>query len=272
MTLEVGGITLAYGRTRVLHGIDLPPLAAGTVTALVGPNAAGKSSLLRAIAGQMRFAGTARLGGMDLAALGRRLASRRVAYLPQELPGRANLSVVEAILLAAKQDESLRVSEADLALVEGVLVDLGIAHLAGRGLNELSGGQAQMVSLAQALVRRPEVLLLDEPTSALDLRHQLEVLAHVGRVTQAHGTIVLAALHDLNLAARFADLVLVLREGRLHGAGTPAEVLTPAMLSEVYGVEAEVFRTADGGLVVQPLRPLPRRKPKTGPFAVERAA
>jgi len=272
MSLTVENVSLAYGRTPVLERVSLPTLAAGTVTALIGPNAAGKSSLMRCIAGQVRFTGRIRLDGQDLAGLGMRERSRRLAYLPQELPARASLSVVEAVLLAAKQEAGWLVADQDLAAVERVLARLGITALAERQLNELSGGQAQMVSLAQALVREPRVLLLDEPTSALDLRHQLEVLALVAEAARERETIVMAAVHDLNLAARHADRILVLEEGTLAAAGTPREVLTPALLEAVYGVDAIIHDHPTAGLMIQPLRPSPGRRKDRQATSGERAA
>jgi iron complex transport system ATP-binding protein len=137
-----------------------------------------------------------------------------------------------------------------LARVDAALETLCIADLASRNLAELSGGQRQLVSLAQTLGREPDVMLLDEPTSALDLRHQYEVAALVRRVARARGLIALVSIHDINLALRFADRVLVLAEGRLVAFGEPRTVVTPRLLFDVYGVRARIEAFDDGVLHV----------------------
>jgi iron complex transport system ATP-binding protein len=184
----------------------------------------------------------------------------RVSYLPQEVPVHAVLTAFEAILLAKQHSFSWRVGESDLALVERTLRDLDIEHLAMRYLNELSGGQRQLVSIAQALIRRAEVLLLDEPTSNLDLQRQLEVLELVRRVAEERSMTTVITMHDLNLASRFAAHVIVLNSGRVYAAGTPEAVLTPAMLRDVYGVHASVHPDADGVPQVNAIASLRQRE------------
>jgi iron complex transport system ATP-binding protein len=246
VTLSVDGLRFAYGPTRILDDIRIPVLPAGAITALVGPNAAGKTTLLKCLAGLLRYDGGVLLDGRDMAQMRRDEMTRRVSYLPQEIPVNAVLTAFEAILLAKQHSFSWRVSEEDLALVERTLRDLDIEHLAMRYLNELSGGQRQLVSIAQALVRWAEVLLLDEPTSNLDLQRQLEVLALVRSVAEERGMTTVITMHDLNLASRFAAQVIVLHGGRVYAVGAPQAVLTPAMLRDVYGVHAAVHPDADG--------------------------
>lgn len=251
--LRVQDLSFAYGAAPILRGISFDARPAG-VTALIGPNAAGKSTLFKCVAGLLAGHGTVLVDGRPLAAMDRAEINRTVAYLPQENPTAAVLTVFEAVLLARQQVGSWRVADDDLTRVAAALDDLGIADLALRYLNELSGGQKQLVSIAQALVRAPRVLLMDEPTSNLDLQRQLEVVGLVRRVARERGVTVVVALHDLNLAARHADHVLVLAGGELRAAGPPAGVLTPAMVLDVYGVEARVDLDADGVPVVTALR------------------
>jgi iron complex transport system ATP-binding protein len=246
VSLAVDDLRFAYGPTAVLRGVSTPSLPVGAITALVGPNAAGKTTLLKCMAGLLRYTGTILLDGQDVTRMRRDELTRRVSYLPQEVPVHAVLTAFEAVLLAKQQGFSWRVREEDLALVERTLAELDITHLAMRYLNELSGGQRQLVSIAQALIRRSEVLLLDEPTSSLDLQRQLEVLALVRRVAGERGVTTVVTLHDLNLAGRFAEHIIVLHDGQVYAAGPPDVVLTAAMLRDVYGVHGHVLADADG--------------------------
>jgi iron complex transport system ATP-binding protein len=244
--LAVEGLDVAYGSRRVLEGVTLPPLIGGEVTALIGPNAAGKSTLFRRIVGQLQGPGTVMVDGQALAGLTPH-DPRRPCYLPQDTAAAAVLTVFEAVLLASKQGGGAwSVTDAEADAVTATLMLLEIEELAPRGLGELSGGQRQLVALAQALVRRPRILLLDEPTSALDLQRQVEVLGLLRELAAARGLCVVVAIHDLNQALRFADRVLVLSEGRMVAAGPPAEVLTPELLGRVYGVSARIERCSRG--------------------------
>ena len=145
-----------------------------------------------------------------------------------------------------------RASRSDIAAVEAAIREVGIEALSERSVAELSGGQQQLVAIAQAMVRQPQVLLLDEPTSALDLRRQLEIMRLLQRVTADRGIITIAALHDLNLAARFAETLLLLHDGTIAAAGAPKDVLGSHELSRAYGVEVHVETTGRGSLVVDP--------------------
>jgi iron complex transport system ATP-binding protein len=240
--LSATQIAIGYGSKPVIHDLTLPALAHGTLTALIGPNAAGKSTLLRGLAGLEPMQGTLHLDGDDLAKVPRQARAKRIAYMPQALPPAIALTVLEAVVgalraSAANGDGGTR---SHLRRAYEVLESIGIADLAMRALAELSGGQRQLASLAQAIVRAPEVLLLDEPTSALDLRYQMRVMDCALGLARERNMIVVAVLHDIGLAARYADQVAVLSGGRLVGFGPPAEAITSAMLAEIYGVRARV--------------------------------
>ncbi|MGB8971211.1 MAG: ABC transporter ATP-binding protein, partial [Pseudomonas capeferrum] len=228
MSLSIEHLCVAYGARQILHGVTLPALPAGSLVALVGPNGAGKSTLLRALAGLERMQGTLRLDGQDVTRLGFAERARRLAYMPQQLPPGLALGVLESIVAA------LRVGGSDDLLGHAfeALRQLGIEGLAERSLDSLSGGQRQLVALAQLLARNPQVLLLDEPTSALDLHYQLRVMGAVRERVVAHRLLAVAVLHDINLAASQADCLVVLRDGRVVACGAPADVLKPAMLAE----------------------------------------
>lgn len=245
VSLSIRGVSVAYGRRAVLHDITLPELKGGEVTALLGPNASGKSTLFRRIVGLLDGPGEVRIDGR----LQRELPARDPAqpcYVPQETAVHAVLTVFEAVLLARKQGGSWGVSDAEADAVTRALAMLGIDDLADRGLGELSGGQRQMVSIAQALVREPRILLLDEPTSALDLQRQLEVLDLLRDLAHTQQICVMVAIHDLNLALRVADRAVVIAQGRLAANGAPSAILTPALLREVYGVEARLEHCSAG--------------------------
>lgn len=246
MSLLINDLSVAYGARTIIHNVSLPALPAGSLVALVGPNGAGKSTLLRAIAGLERMQGEISLAGEDVSRLGFAERSRRLAYMPQQLPPGLALGVLESIVAA------LRVSGVDnlLALAYEALVRLGIEHLAEQSLTSLSGGQRQLVALAQLLARNPQVLLLDEPTSALDLHYQLRVMDTVRERVVAHRLLAVAVLHDINLAASYADWLVVLHQGRVVACGTPEQVLEPGMLAEVYGVQARVERCSQRRLQV----------------------
>jgi iron complex transport system ATP-binding protein len=230
----------------VLKQVTPPILAAGSVTALIGPNAAGKSTLLRGLAGLQAIQGEILLDGEDLGRQSGAERARQVVYLPQTLPARSRLSVFEAVLSAAMAGRSggglwgHQADAAAMSLVEGVLARLSLTALADRYVEALSGGQRQLVGLAQALVRQPKVLLLDEPTSALDLYHQLQVIETIVRETRRAQLITLVVLHDINLALACADRMLVLHDGALVSAGRPRAVIDAELLARVYGIRGSV--------------------------------
>lgn len=250
--LQVTGLSVGYRQRQVIDQLQLPPLQPGQVTALVGPNGAGKSSLLKALAGLVPARGSLQLGSTALHALRPAQRAQYVGYMPQFAAEGVALTVLESLLAALRSQHSPSDAPASATPIERVhalLQQLGIAHLALLPLDSLSGGQRQLVSLAQSVIREPAILLLDEPTSALDLRHQALVMG-TARMLAQQGRIVIAVLHDLNLAARWADALIVLRRGSLYTSGSPAQTLTPAMLAEVYGVQARVQSCSQGWLQI----------------------
>lgn len=245
MSLILDNICVQYGRRTVVQNISLEAQF-GRVLALVGPNGSGKTSLIKAVAGLIPFGGRIAFAG----SMGRPDA---LGYMPQDQQGPLALSVVEVVLLGRLERLHMRVRDEDLDAVRGVLQRLGIGHLAGRDLGELSGGQRQLVYLAQALVSEPRVLLLDEPISALDINHQLEVLELVAAMTRERQLCTVMVLHDLQATARYADDVVLLSGGSVLASGTPEEVLTKESMRRVFGVDMEVLTTSSGRRVLVPL-------------------
>lgn len=250
--LVVETLSVGYPGRPVVRDLSLAPLPPGSMTAIVGPNAAGKSTLLRGLAGLLPVGGSMRLGAIELAGADRVVRARHVGFMPQALPAGARLSALEAVIaaLAVNAFDGARGSRSDLQRrAMTVLERLGVGQLALEPLDSLSGGQRQLVGLAQAIVREPAVLLLDEPTSALDLHHQVSVMQVVRELADG-GVIVIAVLHDLSLAARWADRLVVLGHGALVADGPARDVLTPELLAEVYGVVARVEPCSAGLLQV----------------------
>ena len=252
MTLHITQLNVAYGKRTVIPSLSIPDLQPGSVTVVLGPNGSGKSTLLRALAGLARAKGDIVLDGLtlDTASLAER--AKRIVYLPQALPQAVHLRVIESLLAARKASPHLPYTTdhavpADAVEQGAILLQrLGIGHLAMRHLDELSGGQAQLSGLAQALIRQPRVLLLDEPLSALDLNHQFHVMSLIGEETRRHRMVTLVVLHDLSLALRHADRVLVLKDGALLADGPPHAAITPELLARVYGVQARVETCSRG--------------------------
>ncbi len=240
--LRADRVRFTRGRRLIIDDVDCT-VPAGSVGALLGPNGAGKSTLLHLIAGVERAdAGTARLGERDLAALRRRERARVVALAEQEVTDAPGLRVAEVVALGRTPYVGAFAGpgELDRAIVRRCLEDAGLTELADREYATLSGGERQRVNLARALAQEPELLLLDEPTNHLDVHAQLTVLGLLREL--AHGGLtVLAALHDLSLAAGYADHVIVLANGRVVAAGAPGEVLDPELIRDVWGVEASVL-------------------------------
>lgn len=250
--LVVSQLSAGYGSKRVLHDLTLPPIVHGHITALVGPNGAGKSTLLRVLAGLLPARGSVRLGDQELVNATIDAHAAHVSFMPQLQPQRITLTVLEGVIAALKASPH-SVERFDMNATRrravAVLERVGIADLALEPLGHLSGGQRQLASLAQAIVREPQVLLLDEPTSALDLGHQAGVMTLVHTLA-SEGRTVIAVVHDLALAARWAGHVVVMHHGRLDASGPPGDAITPAVLARVYGVAARVEPCSRGTLQV----------------------
>ncbi|MPV38166.1 ABC transporter ATP-binding protein [Georgenia subflava] len=252
--VEVAGLQVRAGAVTILDGATAH-VPAGAVTAVVGPNGAGKSTLLRVLVGALpAAAGTVLLSGRDLGTLTRRDRARELALVEQDSPAEVSREVLDVVLLGRTPHRPRwgADSTSDVETAAAALDRAGATVLAGRDFATLSGGERQRVHLARALAQEPHVLLLDEPTNHLDVAAQLDVLA-LARTLAADGVTVVAALHDLNHALRFADHVIVMAAGRVVATGSPLEVLSEDLVGEVYGVRAH--RVTAGGhelLVLDP--------------------
>lgn len=238
-------VTVRRGNATLLDDVTIQ-LHAGQLVALVGPNGAGKSTLLKAIAGWTTHSGR-------ILWCGQAVDYRQVGFMPQQCQVSANLTVLETLLLGRHELLGWRVKDVDIGAASHILADLGLSQLADRAMTTLSGGQQQAVLLGQRLMRQPKLLLLDEVTSALDLRHQVMVLDLLKRYVARSGALVLSAMHDLNLAARNADTVLMMRKARVVAFGRAQEVFTPDCLRATYDVNIERMQLPDGTPIVVPV-------------------
>lgn len=251
MSLTIEHLTSGYGGKAILKDVSIADINGGSFVGLIGPNASGKSTLFKTLAGLITpLSGSISVGCEDITTLKRKERARRIAYMPQAFGCNALLSVFESVLLALKQTNGWRVNDDNLDRVAQTLEALGLSHLANRGIADLSGGQAQMVAVAQTLVRKPEVILLDEPTSALDLHHQLSIMTSVRAETLRRKPVVIAALHDLNLAAKFCDRLVLLRDGEILADGAPDKILGLTEIGETYRVQTSLEYTRQGELYV----------------------
>uniref|UniRef100_A6VVR8 ABC transporter related n=1 Tax=Marinomonas sp. (strain MWYL1) TaxID=400668 RepID=A6VVR8_MARMS len=231
---------------------DLEP---GKVNVIIGPNGTGKSTLLKTLFGDIH----AKSGEITFAneTLQRKQLPRwrkQFGYMPQDIRLDVELSVLEVVLLGQLNALGFRLDDSVIKEALSALDKIGLLHLADRPVNKLSGGQCQMILFAQALMRKPQILMLDEPVSALDLHFQQVLLDHLDAQTKEQGWITIMVLHDLNLAAQYADNLLVLKDGKLIANGHPNNILTPSLVKNVYNVEADITKDAAGIPFVRTIR------------------
>ncbi|MER7669301.1 ABC transporter ATP-binding protein [Kitasatospora sp. NPDC096128] len=240
--LEARGLTLAYEARTVVEGLDVG-IPDGRVTVIVGPNACGKSTLLRALGRLLKpVRGAVLLDGEELARIPTKRIAQRLGLLPQSPTAPEGISVADLVSRGRQPHQSWwrQWSAEDEAAVAEALERTSTAELAERSMDELSGGQRQRAWIAMALAQGTDVLLLDEPTTYLDIAHQVEVLDLVRRLNVERGRTVVAVLHDLNQAARYADHLVAMRDGRVVAEGPPGEVVTAELVREVFGLDSVV--------------------------------
>jgi len=256
--LEVRGVTLAYERSVVFEGLDLQ-IEEGRITTLIGANGSGKSTLLKAFGRLLRpDAGSVRLGGTPLRELPTREIARRLAILPQKSLTPTATTVRDLVSRGRHPHQSLfrMWTPRDTEVVDAALAATGLETLADRDAGSLSGGQLQRAWIALVLAQEAPTVLLDEPTTFLDLSHQLDVLELVRAVNRERGSTVVMVLHDLSLAGRYSDRLVVVGQGRVLADGSPWEVLTPQTLRTAFDLDAMVVPDPSSGtpLVVPVVR------------------
>lgn len=242
-TLSARGLCAGYGGQKILHQIDLD-IVSGGISAIVGANACGKSTLLKCLSRHLpALAGEVCLEGQPIGQLGAKAFARRLGFLPQNPIAPEGITVLDLVSRGRHPHHGFfaRWSAADEAAVAQALEVTQTASLADRDIAALSGGQRQRVWIAMALAQETDVLLLDEPTSFLDVCHQIEVLELLAELNRMRGTTIVMVLHELNLAARYADVMIGLRAGRIHSYGPPSEVLTAENVRAIFGLESLIM-------------------------------
>ena len=247
--LVASGLSAGYDNKDILHGLDLevPP---GKITVIVGANACGKSTFLRALARLISPSqGQVLLDGKSIHRIPSRDLARTLGLLPQSPIAPEGITVADLVSRGRHPHQSLfsRWTRKDDEAVDSALVATKTFDLAERPIDELSGGQRQRVWIAMALAQQTDILLLDEPTTFLDINHQIEVLDLLTDLNRMRGTTVVMVLHDLNLAARYADHLVAIADGRVHISGRPEDVLTEETVRDVFGLDSRVIEDPTSG-------------------------
>jgi iron complex transport system ATP-binding protein len=256
LKLTIDHLSFSYSSFPVLKGIDLA-IDLGEVLSIVGPNGSGKSTLLKCINRILKTKGnTVFVDGKDINKLNLKELSKIMGYVPQSSMSVFPFTVFDIVMMGRTPYIHWSPSEQDYEIVAETLDFLGLSDLAMRHFNELSGGEQQKVIIARALAQQPKILLLDEPTSNLDIKHQLEILCILKDLAQSKHCSIIVAMHDLNMASRFSDKMLMLKKGCIFAVGTPEKVLTEENIEAVYGIKAKVTKSIMGKPQVVPLEPI----------------
>jgi len=253
LKLTINKLSFNYVGVQVLKDLNLE-VDLGEMLCIVGPNGSGKSTLLKCINRILKTAqNTVLIDDQDASKLNLKELSKVMGYVPQSSTSTFPFTVFDVVLMGRKPYIHWNLSERDTEIVAEMLDFLGISNLAMRHYNELSGGEQQKVIIARALAQQPQILLLDEPTSSLDIKHQLEILCILKSLARTEERSVIVAMHDLNLASRFSDRMLMLKQGQIFAAGTPTCVLTEENIESVYGIKAQVTNSIVGCPQITPL-------------------
>ena len=248
----IKNLAFGYNSHRILDGINLS-IENSEILSLVGPNGSGKTTLIKCIDRILKPKGSILLDGKEIEKMSRQDIARQIGYVPQSSSTPLATTVFDTVLMGRRPHIGWRVTDADLEKVADVLEMLHLDDLAMRDFSQLSGGQKQKVLIARALAQEPAVLLLDEPTSNLDMLHQLEVMETVSNLVKEKKISAVMAIHDLNLASRFSDKLVMLKKGKIYAAGGPKALLNEYNIGNVYGIEAMILNVLDRTYIV-PIR------------------
>jgi len=252
--VDINQVSFSYPGADVLHDVTFQ-IGPGEITGIVGPNGSGKSTLIKCIDTILKPKGSILLDGTNVLKMDSVERARNIGLVPQYGTSAMDSTVFETVLMGRRPHSAWRIRDEDIDKVAETLECLGIKDMAMRTFASLSGGQKQITMLARAICQEPEFLLLDEPTSALDIKNQLEVLDILRTLVKERSMAAIIAIHDLNLGARYADSIVMLREGMVFSTGKADELYTPEMIEEVYGVKAVVLEVLGKPHVV-PVSPI----------------
>lgn len=240
ISLQLKDIKFSYRENNILNSITID-MNQGNLIGIIGPNGAGKTTLLKCILGLLSPSeGTISINGKNIKSISSEEKAHIIGYVPQKDNTAFSIPLYEAVLLGRRPYINYSVSRNDLKIVDDLLQKLDLIKLAQRPINQLSGGEKQKVFIARALAQETSILLLDEPTSALDLKHQVEVLSILKNQVKEHGKLVIVVMHDINLASRYADALIMLKKGQIYSFGKPEDVITSKNLRDVYEVDAHI--------------------------------
>ncbi|MBO4569334.1 MAG: ABC transporter ATP-binding protein [Candidatus Methanomethylophilaceae archaeon] len=242
MIVTVDNLSFCYGDARILEDLSFTARP-GEITTIIGPNGAGKTTLLKCVANLFKHDGEVKFDGKEFE---RKDLFEFLSYMEQNTDLDVDLNVFEIVLLGMIQSLGFYVSDEDIEEVYKVLDLLEIRQFADRKIGELSGGQRQLVFIAQALVKNPSVIILDEPTSALDLFHQYNLISFMSRITKERGCTTLMTLHHLDVAYKYSDNLVIVNDHHIYSEGSPKEVFTQKMLRDVYRVRSTMMKDEDG--------------------------
>ena len=249
MSLKIQNINYKHSSKFSLNNISLT--FHNNITAIIGSNGSGKSTLVKCILNIYKCDGEMYYQGESIKKQKKEFIKQKVGYLPQTTQNDASITVFEAVLLGLINTLNFKVSKKQEQKVNDILDAFELQHLARSKINELSGGQLQMVSLAQSIIKEPEILILDEPLNNLDIHRQFSLLNTVSNLAYEKKMIVIIVMHDINLTSRYADNIVIMKDGNIYSHGTPKEVLTKKMIREIYKIDSEIYVNKQGKQVIE---------------------
>lgn len=250
MRMDVQGLCVEYNRYRAVDDVSFD-VGPGDVLGILGPNGSGKSTIIKSLAGVLkRSSGKVEIDGRDVDSIPLEEKAKLISYVPQSIQSQSYLTVLDTVLLGRKPHVKWKILPSDLKIVENAMDMISVRHMASKQMDQISGGERQKVLIARAFAQKPRMFLFDEPTSSLDLKHQLDVLEVTGSVARDNDVCVILAIHDLNLAYRFCNKVLLLKKGMTCAYGRSGEVLTPEVIKKVYDVDVSILEGTSGRYIV----------------------
>jgi len=249
MSLKVLNLNYSYSTKFFLENINLN--FNNSITAVIGPNGAGKSTMIKCIANILKCSGDMYYMDEKIKRNDKDFFAKKISYLPQSSQNDAGITVFEAILLGLMNTLMLRVNPSQIEAVNNMLDVFDLQPLAQSRIYELSGGQLQMVLLAQAIIKQPEILLLDEPLNNLDIHRQFVLLNLISKLSKQKEMIIIIVMHDINLAARYAENIVIMDNGKVYSKGKPSQVITKETLKDIYKIESNINVNKQGYPVIE---------------------